>query len=95
MRILFAFVFIAVVAVAPAFADAGIGCGDDTTLAPARDMSIQDLASPRDQARPSDLSRRDARRDRRRRRRAAGMGLVLLSGLGAAGFALARRGVRA
>jgi len=74
-----------------AFADAGIGCGDDTTVEPNHDMSApqHDLAAPHDLSTP-----RDARRDRRRRRGAAGAGLVVLSGLGASCVAVARRKVR-
>lgn len=95
MRIFAALFVLAVLGVTPAFADAGIGCGDDTSNVEPSDMSVRDLSAP-DLSAPGDLSgRRDARRDRRRRRRAAGMGLVVLSGLGLCGVAVARRRVRA
>jgi len=93
MRTLFAFATLAVLAVTPAFADS-LGCGDDTTLGPPGDMSIQDLA-PRDlSSPPRDILRFDARRDRRRRRRAAAAGMIALSGLGLCGVVVARRQVR-
>ncbi len=89
MRILAAFSLLAVLGLTPAFADAGIGCGDDTSNVQPADMSIRDLAAP-DLKSPSDLSgRRDARREQRR---AHGRGLVLLSGVAAlAVIALRRR----
>jgi hypothetical protein len=96
MRILVAFAMLAVLGVTPAFADV-LGCGCDKPDVPPPDMSMpRDLSPAPDLAAPSDLSGlRDARRERRRRHRAAGAGMLVLSGLGACGVVVARRRVRA
>jgi hypothetical protein len=98
MRFVFALVLLGVLGITPAaFADS-VGCGgDDTTVNPNADMTVpNDLATPRDLSLPRDLSSRgDARREVHRRRRARGAGLIVISGLGACGVAVARRRVRA
>jgi hypothetical protein len=94
MRILSALALLGVLGVTSlAYADAGLGCGgDDTTEAPIG----QDMSVPRDLTMPMrDLDRGDVRREKRTRRRAAGAGMIVLSGLGVAGVALTRRRVRA
>lgn len=80
----------------PAFADV-LGRGCEKPDVPPPDMSMpRDLSPSRDLAAPSDLSGlRDARLERRRRHRAAGAGMIVLSGRGACGVAMARRRVRA
>jgi hypothetical protein len=95
MRFIFALVLLGVLGITPAaFADVAGNCGDDEGPASPADLSVappHDMTIP-----PRDLSSRgDARREVRRRRRAKGAGLVVLSGLGACGVAVARRRGRA